>query len=111
MYSLLNSKFNTCPSLLLFFSKDLYPAFSRIAEIQAIVPFGTLLMDCTATETRSIQESVSMSEVVTVKLSPNRSNIMYVEKRRTDLETDFSESLSTLKEKQKDTLSLFTAEP
>ena len=43
-----------------------------------------------------------MSEVVTVKLSPNRSNIMYVE-RRTDLKTDFSESLSTLKEKQKDT--------
>ena len=29
---------------------------------------------------------------------------MYVERRRTDLETDFSESLSTLKEKQKDTL-------
>ena len=45
-----------------------------------------------------------MSEVVTVKLSPNRSNIMYVKRRRTDLETDFSESLSTLKEKQKDTL-------
>ena len=45
-----------------------------------------------------------MSDVVTVKLSPNRSNIMYVERRRTDLETDFSESLSTLKEKQKDTL-------
>ena len=45
-----------------------------------------------------------MSEIVTVKLSPNRSNIMYVERRRTDLETDFSESLSTLKEKQKDTL-------
>ena len=44
-----------------------------------------------------------MSEVVTVKLSPNHSNIKYVE-RRTDLETDFSESLSTLKEKQKDTL-------
>ena len=45
-----------------------------------------------------------MSEVVTVKLSPNHSNIMYVERRRTGLETDFSESLSTLKEKQKDTL-------
>ena len=45
-----------------------------------------------------------MSEVVTVKLSPNHSNIMYVERRRTDLETDFSESLSTLKEKQIDTL-------
>ena len=36
-----------------------------------------------------------------VKLSPNRS---YVDRRRTGLETDFSESLSTLKEKQKDTL-------
>ena len=45
-----------------------------------------------------------MSEVVTVKLSPIHSNIMYVERRRTGLETDFSESLSTLKEKQKDTL-------
>ena len=64
-------------------------------------------MDCTATEIRSIhEESVNfeMSEVVTVKLSPNRSNIMYVERRKTDLETDFSESLSTVKEKQKDTL-------
>ena len=40
-----------------------------------------------------------MSEVVTVKISPNRSNIMYVVRRRTDLETDFS---STLKEKQID---------
>ena len=28
----------------------------------------------------------------------------YVERRRTDLETHFSESLNTLKEKQKDTL-------
>ena len=44
-----------------------------------------------------------MSEVVTVKLSPNRSNIMYVERRKIDLETDFSESLSTLKEKYKNT--------
>ena len=45
-----------------------------------------------------------MSEIVTAKLSPNHSNIMYVERRRTDLETNFSESVSTLKEKQKDTL-------
>ena len=49
-------------------------------------------------------DNFGMSEDVTVKLSPNRSNIMYVERRRTDLETDFSESLSTLKEKLKDTL-------
>ena len=47
--------------------------------------------------------TLEMSEVVTVKLSPNRSNIIYVVRRRTDLETDFSESLSTFKEKQIDT--------
>ena len=93
-------------SIFAFLSKDFHPAFSLIAEIRAIVPSGTPLMDCTATETRSIEEEsvFEMSEVVTVKLSPNHSNIMYVERRRTDLETDFSESLSTLKEKQKDTL-------
>ena len=39
--------------------------------------------------------TLEMSEVVTVKLFPNRSNIMYVVRRRTDLETDFSESLNT----------------
>ena len=43
--------------------------------------------------------NIEMSEVVTVKLSPNRSNIMYVERRTTDLETDFSESLMYLEGK------------
>ena len=47
-------------SIFAFLSKDFHPAFSRIAEIRAIVPSGTPLMDCTATETRSIQEE-SMS--------------------------------------------------
>ena len=89
-------------SIFAFLIKDFHPAFSRIAEIRAIVPSGTP-MDCTATETCSIQEE-SVSTLGSVKLSPNRSNIMHVERRRTDLETDFSESLSTLKEKQKDTL-------
>ena len=42
--------------------------------------------------------TLEMSEVVTVKLS-NRSNIVYLVRRRTDQETDFSESMSTLKEK------------
>ena len=102
MYSLLKYM-----SVLAFWSKNFHSAFSRIAEIRTIIPSGTPLMDCTGTETRSIQEksvNFEMSEIVTVKLSPNHSNIMYVERRRTDLETDFSESVSTLKEKQKDTL-------
>ena len=80
MYSLLNIKFNTCPTLL-FLSMDFHPAFSRIAEIRAIVPSVTPLMDCTATETRIYFSggkcvNFEMSEVVTVKLSPNRSNFM-----------------------------------
>ena len=75
-------------SIFAFWSKDFRPAFSRIAEIRSLVPSGTPLMACIATE------------VVTVKLSPNRSNIMYVVRRRTDPETDFSESLNTLKGKQ-----------
>ena len=43
-------------SIFAFLSKDFRPAFSRIAEIRAIVPSGTPLMDFTATETHSIQE-------------------------------------------------------
>ena len=78
MYSLLNSKFNTCPNLL-FLSKDFHPAFSRLAEIRAIVPSVTPLMDSTATETRIYYSggkcvNFEMSEVVTVKLSPNHSS-------------------------------------
>lgn len=61
-------------------------------------------MACTATATRSIrQEVVSILEMHrhdTVSLSPNRPNIMYIiVKRRTDLETDFQELLSTLRKK------------
>ena len=69
-------------SIFAFRSKDFRPAFSRIAEIRALVPSGTPVMACTATETRSIQEesvpTLETSEVVTVKLSPNHSKIMYV---------------------------------
>ena len=43
-------------SIFAFLSKDFHPAFSQRAEIRAIVPSGTRLMDCTATETHSIHE-------------------------------------------------------
>ncbi len=59
-------------------------------------------MACTATATRSIREEVvrtlEMAHHVTVSLSPNRSNIMYLVKKRTDPDTDFAELLSTLKQ-------------
>ena len=91
-------------SIFAFLSKDLHPAFSRRAEIRAIVPSGTPLRIVQQQNSGGKCVNFEMSEVVTVKLSPNLSNIMYVERRRTDLEIDFSESLSTLKEKQKDSL-------
>ena len=57
-------------SIFAFLSKDFRPAFNQIAEIRTIVPSGTPLMDCTGTETRSIQEesvsTLEISEVVTV---------------------------------------------
>ena len=85
-------------SIYAFRSKDFHLDFSRIAEFRALVPSGTPLMACTVTATHSIQEEIVstlvMSEVETVTLSPNCFNIMYVaRRRRTDWETDFSESL------------------
>lgn len=60
-------------------------------------------MACTATATPSIQEEVvsilEMAEPITVKCSPNRPNIMYEVRKRTDAESDFAVLLSTLREK------------
>ena len=60
-------------------------------------------MACTATATKSIMKEVVLSlemwEFVTVSLSPNRPNIMYEVKPRTEPEADFSDLLSMLREK------------
>ena len=54
MYSLLNSKFNTCP--LLFFEQE--PPFSLQSDSRdsSNCSFWYTTKDCTAVETRSIQE-------------------------------------------------------
>ena len=71
--------------------------------IRSLVPSGTPLMACTATATLSIREEVvsilEMVEPVIISCSPNRPNIMYEVKKRTDLDTDFAPLLSTLREK------------
>lgn len=84
-------------------SNDFRPAYKRLSEIRALVPPCVPLMACTATATRSVREEIvstlEMSDPVTVSLSPDRPNIMYLVKRRTDPETDFCDLLSTLGEK------------
>lgn len=84
-------------------SKDFRPAYGRLAELRALVPFGTPFMACTATATGSVHRevvmSLEMSNYVRVSHSPDRPNIYYQVKARTDLESDFSDLLSTLREK------------
>ena len=87
----------------IFRSKDFRPAFAELAGIRALVPPNTPLMACTATATSSIREQVvstlEMFDHVDVCLSPNRSNIMYHARRKSTVDGDFAQLLSTLKEK------------
>lgn len=73
-----------------------------MAEIRALVPYGTPYMACTATATRSVHEevirSLEMSGCVRISKSPDRPNIFYRVKSRTDVESDFADLLATLKD-------------
>ena len=106
MYSLLNSKFNTCLSLLLYqgLPSSLQSDSRFFSNCSFWYTTNGLYSNRDMYDSGGECVKFEMSKVVTVKLSPNHSNIMYVERRKTGLETDLSESLSTLKEKQKDTL-------
>ena len=67
------------------------------------MPPGTPLMPCTATATRSIHQeivsSLEMTDCIKVSHCPDRPNIFYGVQPRSDVYTDFSELLSTLREK------------
>ena len=81
-------------------SKDFRPAYSRLAELRALVPSRTPFMACTATATRSdkmeVLESLEMGGCVEVSASPDRPNIYYEVRARTDFETDLEGVLSSL---------------
>ena len=72
------------------------------------MPPGTPLMACTATATRSIHQEVVLSLEITncvkVSHSPDRPNIFYEVQPRSDIDTDFSDLLSTLREMLNKTL-------
>ncbi len=60
-------------------------------------------MACTATASRSVKkeviDSLEMSGCVEVTASPDRPNIYYEVKSRTDFDTNFLPLITTLKEK------------
>ena len=95
------------PFSLLTRSKDFRPSFSRLAEVRSLIPAGTPCMACIATATRSVREevikSLEMTDCVCVSVSPDRSNIFYEVRKRTDIDTDFADMIDTLREKQVDT--------
>ena len=59
-------------------------------------------MACTATATRSVREevitSLEMSSCVTVSVSPDRPNILYEVRERTDIISDMSHLVQALGE-------------
>lgn len=84
-------------------SKDFRPSFSRLAELRSLIPSSAPCMACTATATKSVREEVTrnleMEECVYVSVSPDRPNIYYEVRRRTDIESDFADLVSVLREK------------
>ena len=92
-------------------SKEFRPTVGRLAEIRAFVPVGTPLMACTATASKSVKKevigSLEMTGCVEVTASPNRPNIYYEVKPRSDVDTDFLSLISTLSKKSIQTPCVF----
>ena len=88
--------------LLLYRSMDFRPSYGRLAEIHSLLPPSTPYMACTATATKSIQKDVvqtlEMPDCTIVSMSPDRPNIFYQVKLRTEMETDLSDLLTSLRE-------------
>lgn len=82
-------------------SKDFRPAYSRLAELRALVPSCTPVMACTATATKKdkaeVIENLEMRGCVEISVSPDRPNIFYEVKRRISLESDLDHVLCSLR--------------
>ena len=90
--------------ILLFFykSRDFRSSYGRLHKLRALVPKGTPLLACTATVTHGIRkkviESLEMTDCETLTTSPDRPNIYYEVRVRTDMETDLNDVVASLKE-------------
>ena len=83
-------------------SRDFRPSYGHLHEIRAVVTKGTPLMACSATVTPVIRQEVIQSlEMVDcdfISTSPDRPNIFYEVRPRTDLDIDMKELLKSLQE-------------
>lgn len=76
-------------------------AYGCLHELRAIVPEGTPYLACTATATKSIREevirSLDMYDSEFVFTSPDRPNIFYEVRPRTDIDYDMKPFVCSLK--------------
>lgn len=90
-------------NLILFYnrSKEFRPSYGHLQEIRAFIPPATPYMACTATATRDVYKEVilalEMRDSIKISVSPNRPNIFYQVKIRTEIESDFSDMVSSLR--------------
>ena len=86
----------------LFRSQDFRSSYGRLHEIRALVPPNTPYMACTATATKSVKQEVidnlEMKGCEFVYTSPDRANIFYEVRPRTDIETDVQHLVQSLRE-------------
>lgn len=83
-------------------SCDFRPTYGQISDLQALVPKGTPLLACTATVThcfrQEVMQSLEMADCVFVSTSPDWPNIFYELHTCTDVETDMSDLLESLRQ-------------
>ena len=85
-------------------SKDFRPAYGHLHELRALTPQDTPFLACTAIATKSIREevikSLDMEGYDFVYTSPDRPNICYEVKPRTEIRSDMEPYVRVLKEQQ-----------
>ena len=85
---------------ILYRSNAFRPIYGRIHELRAFIPSGTPFLALTATATSSVKleviEKLDMTGCANVSVSPNRPNIFYEVKVRTDL-SDLDDIVQSLK--------------
>ena len=93
------------PYIFLCRSDSFRPVYARLHELRALVPSGVPLIAATATVTKCIREDViqklDMNGCQMVFVSPNRLNMYYEVRSRTNIETDMEHLVTCLKTKGK----------
>ena len=82
-------------------SSDFQPSFLSLHELRALLPSGTPMIAVTATVNattrKDIIQNLDMNGCTFIYTSPDRPNVCYSVKLRTDLSTDLTHVLDDLK--------------